>query len=444
MTTRTNVLRGLPGVLGTALIATVAAAQSPANDARWEPWLGCWQPVAQENAPFQRAARVCVTQLGGAAVEIATVADGRVVARDTIDASGARRAIGAGGCTGWQRADWSPDARRVYLHSEISCGSSLKRTSSGVLAMSDRGEWLDVQGANANGNSTVREVRYDVAGTWTSDLPVEFVDMVRTRELTPYAMVARQLAGSPIRTKDVVEAVKQVDSDVVQAWLIERGQELDLDARGLLALANAGVPGDVTDVLIGLAFPERFTLRRAAPTPVGEGPRSSVAPRYAYSECESAFDPMWYSMYGFDACAARFGNYAFGYRSPYGYGNYGYGYGYGYDVPFYGSIGPVSVGPRKPEPPHGVAVNGKGYTRPTSRAGAQTDVADQGSSRVGRNPSSGSGGGSSSSGGKSSGGSSSGGSSSGSSSGSGSSGSGRTAQARPPDPPKPVKPPPAP
>ena len=441
MITRTDVSRALLGALAPAVFAATAAAQIPANDARWEPWVGCWHPVAQENAAFQGSSRVCVTQIGGAAVEVATVADGRVVARDTVDASGTRRAIGAGGCTGWQRGDWSSDGRRVYLHSEISCGTPLKRTSSGVIAMAPYGVWLDIQRASAGGASSVREVRYSVAGTWASDIPIEFLEMVRTRELTPYAMVARQLAGSPIGTKDVVEAVKQVDSDVVQAWLIERGQSIDLDAHTLLTLADAGVPGGVTDVLIGLAFPERFTLKAAAaPTTASGALRTPIAPRYGFNDCESAFDPMWYSAYGFDACYARYGMYAYGNRSPYGFGNYGYGYGFGYDVPFYGIGG--SVAPSKPAPPHGIAVNGRGYTRPTSQAGspANVNVSDQGSSRVGRDATGSSG---SSSSGKSSGGSSSGGSSGGSSSG-GSSGSGRTAQARPPDPPKPVKPPPAP
>lgn len=439
MITRTDCSRAVLGALTAALMAATAAAQTPANDARWEPWVGCWKPDAQENAAFQRSSRVCVTQIGGAAVEVATVADARVVARDTIDASGTRRAIGAGGCTGWQRGDWSSDGRRVYLHSEVSCGTTLTRTSTGVIAMAPAGIWLDIQRASAGGNASVREVRYSVAGPWMADIPAEFTEMVRTRDLTPYAMVARELASSPIGTKDVVEASKQVDADVVQAWLIERGQPIDVDARTLQSLADAGVPGSVTDVLIGLAFPDRFTLTSMTAPTYANSPSNALPPRNGYDDCAAAFDPMWYSTYGFDACYARYGAYRYAYRSPYGYGNYGYGYGFGYDVPFYG-YGVGSVTPGKPAPPHGVVINGQGYTRPRA-APTNVNVADQGSSRVGRDAAASSGGSSSprSSGSSSSGRSSSGGSSSGSSSG-----SGRTAQARPPDPPKPVKPPPAP
>src|SRR5439155_19891430 len=82
--------------------AAPASAQSVAIDPRWEPWLGCWKPVPQTVAPPRDLPLVCVTPTRTAgAVQIATVDNGAVATRDTIDAGGAQHAVDKQGCMGW-------------------------------------------------------------------------------------------------------------------------------------------------------------------------------------------------------------------------------------------------------------------------------------------------------------------------------------------------------
>src|SRR5512140_3418128 len=163
MTTRLDTARRVAlGVIAPMVIlAATARAQAPAGDPRWEAWQGCWQSVPAVTSQDQSRALVCVTPLKtGSAIEIATIKDAKVIGRDTIDASGQQRAFAPAGCTGWQRAEWSSDARRVYTRSEVSCGATVKRTTTGMIAMGSVDEWLDIQSVKAGTNVGVRTTRY--------------------------------------------------------------------------------------------------------------------------------------------------------------------------------------------------------------------------------------------------------------------------------------------
>jgi hypothetical protein len=410
------------GVLAPMLVASTVFAQKPTGDPRWEAWLGCWQSMSQATSTAPASAVVCVTPLSGSGVEVATLNAGKVVGRDTIETSGEKHAITAQGCTGWQRAEWSHDTRRVYLSSDVACGSSVTRTSSGVIAMTPGGDWLDIQSVSANGNSGVRTTRYREVGPWFADLPAEFAGVISARTRLPYA--ARALAGSEVGTRDVIEAVTRVDSLVVESWLAERGQKFDLDARKLIALADAGVPASVTDMMIGVSYPYRFAVARKGSDPVVESDTRGAAQgngtsamRGMQTRCMDVYDPMWFPQAGYDPCGSRYGNYGYGPYgySPYGYGSYGYSpyYGTGYSTPIV-----IVRDNGKPEPPHGKVIKGQGYTRGNDGTVSNNPQRESSGSRGATQ---------SGSSGRSSG-SSSGSSSSGSSSGSSS--SGRTAQAR--------------
>ncbi|HYV96823.1 MAG TPA: hypothetical protein VE967_05160 [Gemmatimonadaceae bacterium] len=424
---------------GAAALALVAGthleAQTNVPDVRWEAWAGCWQSVAEPTA--SRNGVVCVTPLSGkSAIEIASIAAGKVTARDTVDVTGQQRAVKTESCTGWRRADWSEDRRRIYMTSEVDCGSSGKRTSTGLVAITANGDWLDIQSASMGGSAGLRTVRYRELGPWFTDLPQEFDAMVSGRDRVPYA--ARAYAGAGIGPKEVIEAATRVDSAVVTAWLAERRQKFNLDAKTLTRLADAGVAGSITDMMIATTYPSRFALEHVGPdaeaTPSMTGGGGDNRPgNQAYaraqvmSRCSSAWDPYWYPQSAYDPCSYSAYRGYYGY-SPYGYGAYGYydpylysGYGYGY--PYYGPTYYTSSGPiiivkdPRPEVPHGRMINGQGYTR---RDGGGNNSGSQASSGESSSRGSGSSSGSSSSGSRTSGSSSSGSSSS----------SGRTAQAK--------------
>lgn len=378
------------GFVAAALLIAAGAlgAQGAATDSRWEPWYGCWKPAGP--ALGQAGSAVCVAPLAANSVEITTLRGDTVVSHDTVVADGTHHSIQRQGCTGWQRATWSDDARRVYLHSDLNCGKDLGRTTDGMLAFAPNGDWLDIQALEAFGSSAVRVVRYQDAGNSVRQ-PAEVAAAVQGRELR--LSTQRSALGASVGNKEIIDVAHHVDTAVVAAWVSERGQPFKVDAKQLVELANAGVPGSVTDVMVAMAYPNELQINREAPALGTAADSSRIAAAYMrsrYADSLGFWPYGWgprygfgygygYGMYGvygycpgFSSMYAPF-DYGMGGCSPYLYGAYpGYGfgypgyYGYGYGYPgYYGYNVGVITGPVVVTP-HGVPVKGRGYTRPGS------------------------------------------------------------------------------
>jgi hypothetical protein len=372
-----------------ALVTGVAGAQQAAGS--WQGWLGCWTagPAIAGISPSSVAPLVCITPTANAnVVEVATVSGDKVVSTQRIDASGRELPMDAKGCIGTQRAQWSADGRRVYLKAVAKC-DGMERVTSGIMAMSPAGEWLDVQGVAAGSDEGVRVGRYRDAGV-PSAVPEAIAAALRDRGTASQG--ARFAAGATIGSSAVIEASRTVTPAVVEAWLMERGQLFALDANELVRLADAGVPARVTDAMVAVSNPGVFAVAR----PDGSS-RSSRARRdeddivgrriYVY------MDPA-YSPYGWGYAPYGYG-YGYGY-GPYGYSPLGYG-GYGYGSGYYGYPGYLApivvVNPQQPALQRGQAVKGRGYTQgepsgttatPSSSRGTESSASGSSSSQPAR------------------------------------------------------------
>jgi hypothetical protein len=342
-----------------ALVASAASAQQQSAAGNWQAWIGCWTagPAIGGIAPSEVSPLVCITPTSDAGVvELTTLSGDKVVATQRIDAGGRELPTDAKGCSGAQRAQWSVDGRRVYLHATANCGG-VERVTSGILAMSPTGEWLDVQGVAAGGEEAVRVARYRDAGV-PSAVPAHISAALAQRGVYQNARFA---AGATIGTSAVIEAARLATPAVVEAWLLERGQLFALDARELVRLADAGVPGRVTDAMVAVSNPEVFAVARpeeSARSRRAANDADEIVGRRVYVYLDPAYSPYrWgYAPYGY--------GYGYGYN-PYGYSPLGYGGGYGYGSGYYGGYTPpiVIVTPQQPVT-RGQMVKGRGYTRP--------------------------------------------------------------------------------
>jgi hypothetical protein len=362
---------------GAALLpAHALRAQGASADGRWDAWVGCWVPSGAPTGAD--VSMLCIVpSVGVSAVDLVTVADGKEVSREHVDASGRVVNNTRDGCNGWERADWSRDEQRVYLHADYTCGNGRRQVSTALLGMSATGEMLDIQGLSAGKNSGVRVTRYRAASD-LAGVPADLAAAVGTRSMATDA--ARVAASAPLRTDDVIEASAHVDAPVVEAWLANHDDRISVDAQDLVAMANAGVPGDVTDVMVALSNPDRFAVNPAL-TGAASGYADGVAPNRLNGVVGSTADTTRratcpYSAYGWDygnQCAystwygySPYGPYGgYGYGSYYGYGPaYGYGYGYGAYGGWYGGGAPVIV-IQNPDnnstSGHGHVVKGRGY-----------------------------------------------------------------------------------
>jgi hypothetical protein len=373
-----------------------AAAQSTAADPRWNTFVGCWASGPLDAFSGSLSRPVCVVPAGGSAVDILSIVDGRVASRERIDANGEQRPTERDGCSGWQSARWSADNRRVFLKSEHQCAGGLQRSSSGLIAMSPAGDWLDVVSVTSGKDTGVRVMRHrpltDPAAL--PGLPPEAASALRS--IPPSRIQeSRTLAIAPIGTADIVEASHQVADGVVAAWLNDIRQTIPVNAKRLIELADAGVPDRVLDMMIGLSYPGAFSV---PPSPTMVGALASDEDRGGVASVEPLGCGYDYSLYGFGACSpfafSPYGFASFGYL-PYAFSRYGYG---GYAPGIYGGWyaaepGVIIVRPADTGS-HGRVVNGAGYVSGGSGGTATMSSGGGNASSGGSGGSSGGGGGS--------------------------------------------------
>jgi len=374
--------------VGLLLGAAVGRAQNPRPDQRWQAWLGCWRPESAPAPAGATARLVCVLPVPGTPnVEIAAVVDSEIVSRDTMVATGERRATSRDGCDGWESATWSSEGQRVYLHSEFTCPGGLKRTTSGLMTLTPDGRWLDAQGVSLRGQMSVRLVQYADAGL-PGALPGEITAALRGRGLA--VGLSREAASAPVTLADVVEASHALDPALIEAWLGGAGQGFQLDAKKLVALSDSGVSDRVIDVMVALSYPQVFAVNPASGqeefAPVSATRRAPVyadslyGTRYAQPWCSSPWGWDYYRPWSYSP-------YGCGYDSPFGYSPYGYSpYGYGYN-PWYGGYGwnygggtvvIVGGGGGGQSAPHGRVVKGHGYSQDGQTSGSGNQARPRG------------------------------------------------------------------
>ncbi|HSW30191.1 MAG TPA: hypothetical protein VLH75_11960 [Longimicrobiales bacterium] len=390
MTTMTDLSRGALA-LGLALtLAGAGPVGAQEVDARWLPWIGCWEP-ANESAEVDL---VCVRPGDAGAVEIVRVKGTEVVGTEVVRTDGGRHESAHESCKGWEEGAFSADGRRVFLRSSYACGADMTQEGSGILAFTSPGEWLDVRAAGMGGQSTAWAQRFRPAEAALTEA-AGFGDLLAERAWS--AMRARLVAGAALDVDDVIEASAQVPEEAVRAFLAEQGHPLELSAAELVRMADAGVSEEVIDVAVAVSYPDRFTLRgggeQVARTALDEG---SLRRRWAYGGYMGMrpgfYDPFfapWSLRYGYGYGS---GYYGYGYDPySYGYGGWGYG-GYGYT--------PVIVDVDRTPRDHGRVIAGRGYSRGGSGSSATRGGYSGGASQSpsSGSASSGSSGGSSSSG----------------------------------------------
>lgn len=433
--------RLISSALFVGLFASGAAAQSPAAGPRWSAYAGCWEPVTAENQPLPASTpQICVVPSSDVGADLISVVDKKVTDRMHIEADGAHHDVKQQGCAGWESAAWSSDGRRLYFTSDQKCdavdaagraiavdvvAAGLQRKASGIFAVGPDGRWTNIVNVSASGGHGLRVLRYAPVSIDTT-YPAEIVSALGNRDM--FFSTARIAARSSIRLDDVIDASKSLEPAVVDAWLAASGQRFDLDDKGLVRLADAGVPAETIDVMIAVSNPGVFAVasngggvETSALEMARQPNRGSRNDCFApvmdpwgyndYSSCDPYRRYGFYGGYGYDPFYSLYG-------SQYGYG-YGSGYnGYGYNGFAYGYSGtPVVVIVRgsanDPLAKHGhMTKNGYTTSAPSTASASTRSSGSSGSST------------------SASSGSSSGGSSTGSSGGSSS--SGRTAHAKPP------------
>jgi hypothetical protein len=212
---------------------------------------------------------------------------------------------------------------------------------------------MDVRGASVGDRPGVHVQRYHEVSDGR-DLPAEVTAALRPRTMAVAA--ARMAASASVTFDDIADASRQLDAGIVEAWLVEREEGFDLDARRLVQLADAGIPERVIDAMVALSYPGKFTIDRTSRVAELRAPEARPATGFSSPGAWSTRDPYGYSSYGY------------GY-SPYGLSWYDCGYYSSYGCGWYngGRQTVIVVGDRaNGRAGHGRVTKGKGYSRGTA------------------------------------------------------------------------------
>ena len=251
-------MRALAGFATIALTLLVAAGNASAETERWAPWIGCWERFGQEllNASLKGPStslpidedeatrpRVCVALSAPNQVTLTTSIPEEPETTLTVVADGATHPVDDADCHGQQRTEWSNNGRRLFTNGELTCRDGNPRYVSGLGLITDDGVWIDVRSFRIAGRVTTRVSRY----RRTDDSIVES---------PPTGRATLSLA-------EIKEASKKVSEAVLEATIAESGASVIVNKSSLVELSDAGVPPKVIDVLVALAYPERFRVERA-------------------------------------------------------------------------------------------------------------------------------------------------------------------------------------
>lgn len=321
------------------LHAVPAWAQQPGPaDARWTAWFGCWVPAARapEDAPT-----LCVLPADdGAGVRMRSFVGDREILSETIVPDGSRQALSDKACRGDRVSRWDRTGTRVFSNATLTCDGQPTVTTSAISSLVRTDVMLDVQVSTRDGREAVRARR--LMRSVAAPAPVaEAMRAIRPVRVTPAIITAA----------DVVDASAAVTPTTVEAWLAESGARASVDRRGLVLLVDARVEERVIDLLVAMAYPQKFDVRRTSSSGGGGLFGGGVMDAGFYPGVWSSFA----DLYPYGAFGYGFG--AFGF--PYFLGGSYYQPGSLYYVPGGGGGAPVPGAADT----HGQVINGQGYTR---------------------------------------------------------------------------------
>ena len=122
--------------------------------------------------------------------------------------------------------------------------------------LANRSTWVDIQSVSVGDRGHMEIRRYN------PEREAERSDDVRLPATPGAIRDARQSVAAPLTVSSVREAAAKAESAVIEALLAETQPRLALDGATLIDLDDAGVDGSVIDVLVALAYPDRFVLER--------------------------------------------------------------------------------------------------------------------------------------------------------------------------------------
>ncbi len=269
------------------------------------PWIGKWTIIEDRSADRTNETNLSVI------VEIRRTADNKGLeivrkipqgpdVKEVLVPDGTRRPVDEKNCSGWQIAQLIPEAGAIISSSEMSCKDSGSFTTSNLKMILANDQMVDILGIKTAGQTRIatRRLRFEQETTSAEDS--------RSRMT---AMMARTAAAAPWNLNTIARLSGIVDTPVLEAALLERNVRLSITAKSLRQMEADKIPKEIIDLLVALAFPNKFDIQKNGQIALRPWSGSSSAgySSYAYTPSVGYYPGAFYNCF-----------------SPYDYGGYGY------------------------------------------------------------------------------------------------------------------------
>jgi hypothetical protein len=326
-------------------------------DTRLLPWIGSWRLLSSgvntdQNELVQDFLLTISPGDSENSLTMKGYRDGKLSAEEKIIVDGLRHQITDDKCTGWYQYSWSENGRRLLFNSESNCPGDPPRKMSGMSIFDEKGHWLDIQLLH-NGEDIVTNTR--------KYRNVDSDSVMPGANAVSRTSSARRASGRSFTIEEIVELSSKVESEVLEAALLETGKPFPINSKKVAELADLKVPSRVIDLMVALSFSDKFNLQGRA---ISLARGTEIQPYYYFPEryhyCFNNYRYFPWHWTPYDCM-------------PYGYTYLGWYTGYGWYYPLW-TYPYYYTGGGGGGAEHGRLIKGQGYTRSTSESSSRYAV----------------------------------------------------------------------
>lgn len=245
------------------LLTAPLPAQEARLDPRLTPLLGCWvlapDAVARAGGPADASVPLCIVPgVVPTQVRLVTMADDVLMEGEVLDVTGRPTPLDRGACRGTRTGAASGDVTRFILSDELGCADRPPVRAVTVLDLVSPTRLAEVRGWRDMGAARQAQLIEREAILDSAQAPV--AAQVALAGWWRGIEAARGIAGAGVRGTEIVEVSANVTPAVARAWLLAHARQsrFEVTADLLRTFRDAGVPGEVTDMLVAGGYPEVF------------------------------------------------------------------------------------------------------------------------------------------------------------------------------------------
>jgi hypothetical protein len=237
-----------------------AAAQTNTAAAKssLRPWTGVWTFVDDatskiSTSPGTKSTVEIRLTPDNKGLEISRKVPNQPDVKDLLIPDGSRRPMTASNCSGWQSAKLIPEAGLIISSSEMNCKDKGFLATTNVKMILAADKMVDILALNAAGQTRLAARRLMLENDLASEVNSE----------PGYITVMDRMAlAEPWNINTVIHLSKTMETQMLEAALLEKKARLDLTTESLRELKYAKTPKEIIDLLVALAYPDKFHIEK--------------------------------------------------------------------------------------------------------------------------------------------------------------------------------------